>query len=402
MDKIVDKHKCSGCTACASICPKNAISMVEDNEGFKHPVIDKEKCIDCGLCKKTCPVLNTNTNESKNKYYVAYNKDSKSKLNKASSGSIFELLANYILDNKGIVIGAAFEQDNNLKHIAIDNKKDLIKLKGSKYLQSDLNNIFDQVKNNIKDRKVLFVGTPCQVAGLKAFFKKDYDNLYCIDLFCHGVPTPKLFKKYIQELENKNNSKVIDYNFRDKVTGWDNYSNTVTFEEKNISEVYYKNDYMQLFLSDVALRGSCYNCNFKLGNKYSDITLGDFWQVDKFYPEMYNQEGVSAIIINTDKGKELFNQITKNIVYKECKIEEILYDNQSLKHSSECPNNRNEFFKEIDKLSVKKLTKKYKRKFPLHTRIINKLKKILKPIILRIPFLNKLFIKYKQSRTNIK
>jgi coenzyme F420-reducing hydrogenase beta subunit len=402
MDKIVDKNKCSGCTACASICSQKAITMIEDEEGFKHPVIDKKKCIDCGLCKRTCPVLNTKENDSKNKLYVAYNKDSKSKLDKASSGSIFELLANYILDNKGIVIGAAFDQENKLKHIAIETKKDLTKLKGSKYLQSDLNNIFEYIKENVKEKKILFVGTPCQVAGLKSFIKKGHENLYCVDLFCHGVPTPRLFNKYIKELENKYNEKVINYNFRDKVTGWENYSNTVKFKNKKISKVFFKNEYMQLFLSDVALRRSCYNCNFKLGNKYSDLTLGDFWGVDRYYPDMYNKEGVSAIIINSDKGIELFETLKKDLVYKDCKIEEILCDNQSLKHPVECPSSRKNFFNDLENLSVKKLASKYKTKLPLFIRIKNKIKKIIKPIILKTPILNKLFMKYKQSRTNIK
>ena len=301
METIVEKNKCTGCTACMNICPKNAISMEIDNEGFKHPVINKDKCIDCGLCKKTCPVLNTTSNKSLNKCYVAYNKDEVSCKNKASSGSIFELIAKLILNENGIVIGAAFDENNKLNHIAIDNIKDLDKLKGSKYLQSHLNNIFTYIKENIKNKKILFVGTPCQVAGLKSFIKNDFNNLICLDLVCHGVPSPKLFEKYIKEIEDKYNSQIVDYNFRDKKTGWDTYSNTITFKnQKEITQLQKDNKYMKLFLSDIALRESCYNCNFKLGNKYSDITLGDFWGVNNYYPDMYNKTGVSAIIINTE------------------------------------------------------------------------------------------------------
>ena len=379
MEKIIDKDKCCGCTACMNICPKHAISMVEDKEGFKHPVIDQDKCIDCGLCKKTCPVLNTNNKESKNKCFVAYNKDEVSCKNKASSGSIFELIAKLILNENGIVIGAAFDENNKLNHIAIDNIKDLDKLKGSKYLQSHLNNIFTYIKENIKNKKILFVGTPCQVAGLKSFIKNDFNNLICLDLVCHGVPSPKLFEKYIKEIEDKYNSQIVDYNFRDKKTGWDTYSNTITFKnQKEITQLQKDNKYMKLFLSDIALRESCYNCNFKLGNKYSDITLGDFWGVNNYYPDMYNKTGVSAIIINTEKGNNMFNNIKDNIIYKECKLEEITNGNPSLKISGKYPKKRKEFFEKLGNKSVEELSKKYSRKNNIYMKVLNKIKKIMR------------------------
>lgn len=300
MEEIVSKNKCTGCTACTSSCPKQAISMQINSEGFKYPIIDKEKCINCGLCKKKCPVLNTKENSSINKAYIGYAKEDNI-INNSSSGGIFSLIANYILENNGIIIGAAFNKDNKLKHIAITKKEELYELKGSKYLQSDLDSIFTYIKEKINDNKILFAGTPCQIAGLKAFLNKDYDNLVCIDLVCYGVPSPKLFDKYIKELESQNKSKVLQYVFRNKSTGWDTYSNTIKFEDKEITELASENNYIKLFLSHSPLRESCYNCNFKLGNKYSDITLGDFWGVQNCYPEMYNKKGVSAIIINTKK-----------------------------------------------------------------------------------------------------
>lgn len=378
MKDIISSNKCTGCTACANRCPKNAITMVTDDEGFKYPIIDELKCIDCGLCKKTCPVLNTKENKSMDKCYVAYEKEDNEKLT-SSSGGIFPLIANYILDNNGIVIGASFDDNNKLNHIAITKKEDLEKLKGSKYLQSNLDNIFKYIKENIDNNKILFVGTPCQVAGIKAFLKKDYDNLLCIDLFCHGVPSPKLFEKYIKELEKTSKDKVINYNFRDKTTGWDSYSNTITFKNnKTITELQSDNNYMKLFLSDVALRGSCYNCNFKFGNKYSDITLGDFWGVQNYYPEMYNKKGVSAIIINTDKGNTIFNIIKDNISYKECRLEEIVNCNPSLSHSSNNINQRKEFFNDIDDMTVNELSKKYRKKNNFIRSILSKIKRIIK------------------------
>lgn len=374
MQEIVSKNKCTGCTACATICPKKSITLIEDNEGFKHPIIDQEKCINCGLCKKTCPVLNTTENKAINECYVAYNKDDKEK-EKASSGAIFSLVANYILDKNGIVIGAAFDNDNKLNHTAITKKEELDKLKGSKYLQSNLNNIFSFVKENIKDKKILFVGTPCQVAGLKAVVKNE--NLLCIDIVCHGVPSPKLFEKYIKELEEENNDKLINYNFRDKSTGWDTYSNTAKFKNNKKTELAKDNNYMKLFLSDIALRESCYNCNFKIGNKYSDITLGDFWGVQKYYPEMYNKKGVSAIIINTEKGKEIFKKIQSNLEYKECKLEEIISGNPSLKKSVEYPKKRNSFFNELEMCNMNYLNKKYVKKHSKIKKILRKIKKII-------------------------
>lgn len=375
MKKIISKNLCTGCTTCATVCPKNAITLVEDIEGFKYPVIDQDKCINCGLCKKKCPVLNTKTNIAINKCYVGYSKSDFEK-EKSSSGAIFSLIANYILDNNGIIIGASFDKNNKLKHIAINSKKELDKLKGSKYLQSDLGNIYSYIKENIKNKKILFVGTPCQVAGIKQIINSE--NLICLDLICHGVPSPKLFEKYIKELEQENNDKLLNYNFRDKATGWETYSNTAIFKNGKITELAKNNKYMKLFLTDIALRKSCYNCKFKLGNKYADITLGDFWGVEKQYPEMYDKKGVSAIIINTELGMILFKSISKSIKYKECKLDEILISNISLKESSKYPDKRENFFADMNTLSMAKLTKKYVRESNIIMKLLFKIVRNIK------------------------
>lgn len=377
MKEITETKRCTGCTTCANVCPKKAIKMIENKEGFLYPTIDKEKCVNCGLCKKKCPINSLNENKSTNKCYVGYDKNTDRILDKASSGNIFELLANYILREKGIVIGAAFNENNELKHIVINNVKDLKKLKGSKYLQSDLNDIISYLKNISSDKMILFAGTPCQVAAVKNVIKKD--NLFCVDIICHGVPSPKLFKKYIVELENKVNDKVIDYNFRSKVTGWDSYSNTIEFKNKTKSMFRFNNPYMKLFLSNVCLRESCYNCKFKLGNKYSDITLGDFWGIKNYYKDMYNNnKGVSAIIINTSKGEKLFNEIVDEINYRECDIKEIVIGNTSLTNSCQRPESRNVFFEEMNRSSIKKLEKKYGLKISYKQKVKNILKLIIK------------------------
>ena len=291
------------------------------------------------------------------------------------------LQSHIILVNNGIVIGAVFDENMNLNHIAIEDEDELDKLKGSKYLQSNLNDIFKYVKENIYDRQILFVGTPCQIAGLHFYLKEEYNNLYLIDVICHGVPSPKLFKKYVKEVEKRNNSRVIGYNFRDKKTGWETYSNTITLEnEKKISILQKDNPYMKIFLKDVALRESCYNCNFKVGNKYSDITLGDFWGIKQWYPEMYSRSGVSAIIVNTLKGQDLFNSIQNQLTYKNCNLEEIIDGNPSLKYSGKLTCKREKFFKDIDKYTIEKLSEKYG-KSSLKVRIKLKIKAALKKIV---------------------
>ena len=375
MEEIIKKELCTGCTACMNVCPKEAISFIEDKDGFKYPVIDNDKCINCGLCKNTCPVLNTRLNESLNHCYVGYSNEKEDRYN-SSSGGIFSLLAKYILDNNGIVVGAAFDENNKLNHVAIEKKEELESLKKSKYLQSDLNNIFMYIKKQLDKKKILFVGTPCQVAGIKSFIKNN-DNLITVDLFCHGVPSPKIFTKYIMELEEKNQDKLINYDFRDNSTGWDTYSNKAIFKNKEITTDRTKNDYMNLFLSDICLRESCYDCNFKLGNKYSDITLGDFWGVKNYYPEMYNSEGVSAVIVNTEKGEELFGIIKDKLNYRNCSLDNIISGNKSLILSSKKPLRRSLFFKEIDNKSIYYLTKKYTNKSILK-RIKNKMKILVK------------------------
>lgn len=360
--EFIDKENCYGCTACYSICPKNAIIMEYDAEGFIYPIIRDEICIKCGLCKSICPSLYKKSNGSLNKPYVALNKDEKSRLT-SSSGGIFEVLAKYILRENGIVIGASFDKENVLYHTIVSDINELDKLKGSKYLQSNLGDVFKIIKNYLEDdNKVLFVGTPCQIAGLKSYLKHEYENLYCCDFICHGVPSTKVFNKYISELELKNGKVIGSVNFRNKDNGWKNFHMSFKQEKINYFTKYSEDIYMKLFLSDICLRSSCYNCKFKLGNKYSDITLGDFWKVDNYYPELNDNKGTSAVIINTDKGNLIFNGISKDLIYKECNIEEILHGNLMLKYSSKKHINRDDFFRDLDKeYNLEKLYNKYVR-----------------------------------------
>lgn len=356
--ELLSRDKCVNCTACYNVCPKDAIVLEEGELGFQYPIINEKKCVDCGFCKRVCPINNINGYKSPIRCYAAYNKDDNQRMN-ASSGGAVALLVDYVLQENGLVIGAAFDAHLKLNHIVASTKAEAERIFGSKYIPSNLGEVFSIIKSEIVNRKVLFVGTPCQVAGLKAFLVIDYDNLICVDLVCHGVPSPKLFYKYINELEKKYEDKVIAYNFREKGTGWNTYSNVVSLENNTMKELASENSYMKLFLADVALRESCYDCQFKLGNKYSDITLGDFWGINTFYPEMYDAKGVSAVIVNSQKGKVVFDIIKENLVYKECKIDEIVAGNPSLVGSSTKKKKRALFIKDIESLDIVSLCKKY-------------------------------------------
>ena len=358
MDEVISKELCNGCTACFNSCQIGAIRIVEDSGGFKYPLIDKSRCINCGACKQVCPVINTKENPMTPTCYLGYAND-REIVFESSSGGIFTLLANYILSINGVVIGAALDSNHKLKHIAVTDQAGLNKLKGSKYLESDMNEIFSFVKNNVRYNKILFVGTPCQVAGLKSYIKDDFNNLICVDFICNGVSAPRLFDKYVRELESSHGS-LVDYSFADKTSGWEKISNKATFSNGKVTIRPNENNYMKLVLSNIPYRLSCYNCNFKLGNKYSDITLGDFKNVKKLHKDMYNDNlGCSSIIVNTDRGREIFEIINKYMTYKECNINGIIKNNQALVKSVKMPKKKYKFAREMPDKSIKELKKKY-------------------------------------------
>lgn len=214
-----DKQNCCGCSACYNICPTNCIQMIEDAEGFIYPKIDEKSCIDCKLCKIVCPVLNGKEQTKMPVFYGSKNKDNEIRL-KSSSGGIFFSIAEYVISNGGMVFGAAFDNNMALEHIEVENVEGIYKLMGSKYLQSNIKNTYVRAEQYLKDNKiVLFTGTPCQISGLKTFLQKDYENLYLVDVVCHGVPSPKVFREYMKELNAINKSKIKDIHFRDKRLG---------------------------------------------------------------------------------------------------------------------------------------------------------------------------------------
>jgi len=326
MISINDKSKCSGCSACMSICPKRAISMVSDVKGFQYPEVNLNLCINCNLCNKICPILNDREKDdeiltSYAGYYINDNIRYDS-----SSGGIFSLIAEYVLKNDGIVFGAMFDSNYMVYHNYIESIDDLYKLRGSKYLQSRIESSFIDCKNFLNaNRLVLFTGTECQISGLKSFLNKDYDNLITIDVLCHGVPSPKLWKKYL-EYKKINISKNI--NFRNKNTGWKNYSLSIEGEKNNKYYQYIKSHdldpYMSLFLNNICLRDSCYDCKFKKLKRSSDFTLGDAWGIGSINSNLDDDKGTSIIITHTKKGEEILKIISKDLVLAKYDIDLLL------------------------------------------------------------------------------
>lgn len=307
-----DKKDCCDCTACKSICPKDAIYMYLDEYGFEYPKIDREKCIECGLCKRVCAFQNIKETNMPIETYVAVSKDEKTILNSASGG-IFASLAQMYLENDGIVFGACFDESFNPIHIGISKIQDLYKLQGSKYVQSSIGNTYKEAKQFLNSgKKVLFSGTPCQIAGLKGYLMKDYDNLLTIDIICHGVPSTKFFKDYFEMLQKKLQGKIIDFKFRDKSISWEK-NGSVKYEIngkiKNKKLYGSESSYYYYFSSSDCFRENCYTCKYTCENRPGDITIGDYWGIEAAHPELLGkgkieeEKGISVVIANTEKGK---------------------------------------------------------------------------------------------------
>lgn len=356
-NNIIEKKMCTGCMACKNICPKNAITMYEEEDGFYYPKINQEKCIQCGLCKKVCPVLNKlDENNYKIKVYACINKQKDERMN-SSSGGIFTAIAKYIINNNGVVFGVKFNEKLEAIHSYIENEEEIEQFRRSKYVQSNINDMYIKVKEVLKkDRKVLFTGTPCQIEGLLSYLGKDYNNLYTQDIICHGVPSPKVWKKYIEYKKREKGEYPTQVNFRRKdILGWSNFQ--VSYRYSKLEENFHHDEdiYMKLFLNNLDLRESCYNCSFKKINRKSDITIADFWGINKVFPELNDELGVSAIIINSKKGEIIFENIKENLEYKKTDIDSVISSNSCMVESVKYNNRREEFFKKLNESDFKKM-----------------------------------------------
>lgn len=314
MIDIKNKQDCCGCSACTQRCPKQCITMAEDEEGFLYPQVDTSKCVDCHLCEKVCPVINKYEARTPLNVYAAKNSDDEVRL-QSSSGGIFTLLAEQTIKDGGVVFGACWDKDWNVKHDYAECLDDLAKFRGSKYLQSVIGDTYIKAEQFLKaSRKVMFTGTPCQIAGLKHFLRKEYDNLLAVEVICHSVPSSGVWQQYlIEKLQTLgwNKSDIRHISFRSKATGWKGYSFMIENKDGNVFwELGSKNAFMRGFLANLYTRPSCKKCPAKQLKSGSDITLGDFWGINSLMPEIDDDKGVSVVIVNTEKGRE-----TIHIVY---------------------------------------------------------------------------------------
>ena len=384
---LADRNKCTGCMSCYNICARDAIKMESDNMGFLHPVIDINNCVECGMCEKSCPVLmgaNTNNVHTK-EVYAAWNRDEKVRKD-SSSGGIFFAIAEYILEKQGIVIGAGFDDNMHVVQTAIESKSDIWKLQGSKYVQSYVGDMYRVVKNNLAlGRMVLFVGTPCQVAGLKKFLG-NYDKgmLRTIDLVCHGAPSPKILREYFDYVEEKYKGNVRQVLFRDKKYGWKKYSMSIKLDNgKKDVGTYTFSPYLNGFMKDLYLREACYQCEYASLDRYGDLTLGDFWGYkSQNQNDIDDDKGISFVLVNSIEGKEILENIKNKIVYFARNIDDVKIGNPSLYMQTKEPADRRFFLKEYKDNGFNYVLDKYMKKEPtLKEKIALKCPKFVKKIL---------------------
>ena len=355
--------ECCGCAACANICPKNCIRMNLNNEGFLYPHIQEEDCVKCGMCEKVCPILAERllVEKDKRQAWAVVNRDQKILMD-SSSGGLFTALADTVIDAGGCVFGVAFTTDfSSTHHIMVEKSEILCLLRGSKYMQSDLEDCYSVIRKELRrGRWVLFTGTPCQAAALKGFLDKDYNKLICVDVICHGTPSSMLWQHYLKNLEERLGGKATAVSFRDKTYGWKKYSMNITVEGKGVYHCpMHKDAYMRLFLKNVCLRESCYHCRVKEKGFFSDITIGDLWGVEQILPETDSSRGVSLAIVHTEKGNVFFEQAGSRMDVIDVDYKKAVSHNPSLTNSVKRPPERDRFFYDLEKLSWSKLEKRY-------------------------------------------
>lgn len=367
MINIQNKVDCCGCNACGDACPKQAITFKTDNEGFWYPEVDMEKCIDCGLCEKVCPIINVKELKKNDLpesiCYAAEHKNLEVVFD-STSGGLFSALADIMYKSNGYVGGAVFNEDfKSVRHFISNDKKDLPRLRSSKYLQSSLEGFYSQVRDLLKvGEKVLVCGSPCQMAALRSFLRKDYENLIIADYICRGINSPKVWGKYIDSFEERYGHKVVYAKAKSKEYGWRNLTQKVildngmayyeTREQSNFTKGYLQ--------TGVYCRPSCYACKFKGYPRISDITLADFWGIEKVDTSMEKNLGTSLVMINSRKGESFFEIVKNRINYVQVPFNSIEAGNRSLNLSVDPPKvDRNKFFEDLDRMSFLQLSEKY-------------------------------------------
>lgn len=388
MIEIKHKENCCGCSACVQACPVKCISLIEDEEGFSYPHVNKEKCIECGLCEKICPFINQAEEKKPLKVLAAKNPDEEIRL-KSSSGGIFSMLAECIIEEKGVVFGVCFDENWQPVFDYSEDFEGIAKFRGSKYVQASVGTAYYDARKFLKQgRKVLFSGTPCQIAGLNRFLKEKYDNLYTVDVVCHGVPSPLVWRQYIEEVtkmpdrregdgkntvlsDSKDIPVITGINFRDKMLGWKKYSFVVRMKSavggQNsvlLSDIHRENLFMQAFLNNLILRPSCYACKAKAGRSGSDITIADFWGIESYYPEMDDDKGTGLVLLNTEKGQNMYDVLVPRPEQLEVDYQEALAGNPCIEKSVGVPILRERFWKEFSIHGVAAIERIYNKMKP--------------------------------------
>ena len=375
--KIETLKECCGCAACLNKCPKNAIVMKENKQGYSYPDIDKNKCISCGLCEKVCPILNKlkKSKIQNQKFYAVKNKNEEIR-SISSSGGVFNEIADYFLKNNGVVYGAIFTKDFKVNHIRAEKESDKNKMRGSKYVQSDIQDVYKNIERDLKENKqVLFSGTPCQIAAVKKYLGKEEENLVTCDIICHGVSSPKVFREYLKMQSKKFKSEITSVSFRSKKIKGFIQSMEIGFKNgQRYLQKLYKDVYGYSFLNEILIRYSCFDCPYSNINRIGDITLGDFWGIEHITKSFDDKKGVSLVIINTNKGKEIFDNIKENFQVIETNQDESLKYNRIGKIIKS--KDYEKFWKKYEKVGVSYLSIYYYKKYisAIPQKLINKVK----------------------------
>lgn len=350
MINITNKHNCCGCEACVQACPKQCIAFDEDSEGFRYPKVDKSICIDCGACERTCPMLTPFENRKPLSLQAAINPDLSIR-KQSSSGGIFTMLAERVIQEGGVVFGVRFDEDWQAVFDYTESIDGLAAFRGSKYIQARVGDVFTRVKNFLKDgRKVLFSGTSCQVSALRHFLHRDFENLLLVDIICHGVPSPMVWRLYLEEVTQNAVKAISDVQFRNKKQGWKRFNFDLTYDNQgqqyNISSWHQQNHFMRIFLQDAILRPSCYACKAKAGSSGSDLTIADFWGIDKVNPSMDDDQGTSLVLVYSSKGVQYMNAL--GLDTWEATYDDVVKFNPSIEVSKPEHPKRFEFFARLD------------------------------------------------------
>ncbi len=370
----IPHDNCTGCGICRVLCPKHCITMVENKEGFKYPIIDEEVCIQCGKCVQVCTLNNLKEHKETTRAYAMQALDSQL-LESSSSGGVFSLLAEEIFNEKGVVVGAAFDENFEVSHVCIDSVEDLHRLRGSKYVQSDINTVYEPIKRALlAGKKVMFTGTPCQVDAINQYIRVtgvSSENLVLVDILCHGVPSRKVWRKYLAYRKNEDYATPIAINFRSKEISWKTYCMNFKYEDgseysnSNVDDLFLRG-----FLRNLYLRESCYSCNYKSLERVSDITIGDFWEVKKF-SENFDMRGTSLVFTHTKKGEKILET-----TFDRARVEKIknahAVPNGGLYHSAFKNLDRTHFFRNLDCMDFPLLHNKY-----FGNRVLTKVKRVI-------------------------